>query len=299
MPLEKTYANKVAWGVLFLLVAFLVVFGAYGKDFIRNFCEIGSSNSSRFDTRISQLKTLKGSLTYTDPGKDKATLQRAGFNLRKIIFEFPQEGEYAGQDIINIKDEFDAQIKSTSTMKTESEESVQTIWAIIYIQIVVFCLAIFHTMLTGCLLESSFLKGIRTYLEGMEDYWENVASYIANSSSSILLTLGIGGTFYGLLTGLRGSMSDQTQGFNVDALFNGLAISFTSTLAGVVLSILVRTAQQALFGPSVTIETLHRGIMDKNSKESIVAKLKELIIVVENLKETQPIHATESSDEPQ
>ena len=193
---------------------------------------------------------------YRDPIRDLSTLQREGFKTRNIIYEFPRRGGYKEGNILNIKTEINDHIKNAKATKRAADKAIWIIWCIVIIQVFFFCVAIFHTMVTGKLLLSKHFSQTRKRLKLWPPLCRNIATYLSNSSSSIIMTIGVGGTFLGLILGLSKSMSSQVVGFNTGTLFSGLAISFTSSLSGVILAIFVRIAQQAFAGESETIETL-------------------------------------------
>jgi hypothetical protein len=194
---------------------------------------------------------------------------------------FPRSGGYATGNLALIKKEI---IRQADALKATETNAAQAIWRIhifIVAQVIIFCVAIFHTLLTGRFFAEEDRKKTGDARHVLSEVGLNIGSHTAQHSTSILLTLGIGGTFYGLMVGL-GSTDGGHFGIDLPGLFLGLKISFASTLAVVGLSLLVRFVQQALAGPSESIDSLvekvdqMRSELDKTVKQAVIESTQTL-----------------------
>lgn len=264
-------------GMTVVLVVLLIPIHFGVKALVHKVCAMGTTREdilSNYEKRAIKVRRLW--LSYADATKDKSLLTRNGINLRNAIFEFPRDDKYTLDNVNNIERELRRQSKTIQKTGEIAVSTVATICGIVDFQVVVFLLAIFHTIITGKLLEKrTWVKTLRTELEEWPSVFVNMASHVANNSSSILMTIGIGGTFWGLLTGLVNATPLHIHSFNLTALFLGLKISFISTLAGILLSLVTRIVQQGLFGQSETIESVAEKIdklrtgMDTAIKRSV------------------------------
>ncbi|QJB55653.1 hypothetical protein [Pseudodesulfovibrio sp. zrk46] len=269
--LTKLHANIIAIGSLIILIAIAAGVFIGGDTIIRKTPYIGAANATmdgKYHRFIDELDSFNA--TLRNPAEDLSDLYRIdGFKLHNILLDFPRSGVYSNKNREHIQDEIFKQRRIAQNTIKANDNAVTIIWWMLRVQALIFFVAIFHTMVTGPVLRNSIFGFLRKWLERLPAYMQNMASYLSHSSSSILMTIGIGGTFLGLIFGLNRSMAEMANGFNVDALFSGLSISFTSSLAGVTFGFFVRIAQQAFAGPSESVE-------------SIVAKLDSLHAKIEN-----------------
>jgi hypothetical protein len=130
--------------------------------------------------------------------------------------------------------------------------------------------------------------------------------YVSDRSVSTLTTLGILGTFLGLVTGL-GSMSfGNGARIGLEPLFSSLAVSFFSSICGIALGLFTRVAQQVFLGRPGRIENLEITLerMQKTAEKnvSVIETLKLdiagriITVVSDTIKETYKKHFERLSD---
>lgn len=275
----KVYRNAsdtYGWLIVAVLVFVTTMAFYYGQSIIGTACNF---NARQYEERISKLTSLRTmALYFNNPVQDKSNMLHAGVPLHKVIYEFPSNGDYSDANRDKIRNEIQSHITETELTQHRSNVAVNRIWIILIVQLLFFDVAVLHTLVSGCLIRDGvFDHDEEAALHESPSPFQHVFSHISDNSSSILLTLGIGGTFWGLMEGLGNSMAGQASGFNVPALFLGLKISFASTLIGVFLSIVARLTQQALSGPSKTIDSLDEqiGKLRSNVEGAIFDKVRE------------------------
>lgn len=252
----KSNKRGTAAVVLIVLVSACALW--WGTDLIRSFCHLSQTH---YENRVAHLESIRSNIDTHAPAKTWKALIHAGVPLLDIIMDFPEDNSFSDRNKDNLNEAIATQIKKERATQTQAEEAVLRIWGILLLQIFIFCIAIIHTVITGDLIQQGFFREKNKMLRKLWPACRHAFSHISDNSTSILMTLGIGGTFWGLMIGMGNSMSSEVAGLSVASLFVGLKISFTSTLAGIVLSIVVRLLQQAYSGPSATLESLQTDII--------------------------------------
>lgn len=257
MQVKWLKSNKRGTAAVVLIVLVSTCALGWGTDFIRNFCHL---SQTRYENRVTHLEDIRSTIDTHAPAKTWKALIHAGVPLLDIIMDFPGDENFSGRNKDNLNEAITAQINKERMTQTQAEEAVIRIWGILLLQVFFFCIAIIHTVITGDLIQQGFFRETNKKLSWLWPACRHAFSHISDNSTSILMTLGIGGTFWGLMIGMGNSLSGEVAGLSVASLFVGLKISFTSTLAGIVLSIVVRILQQAYSGPSATLESLQADI---------------------------------------
>ncbi|MGL1862975.1 MAG: hypothetical protein OCC46_10690 [Pseudodesulfovibrio sp.] len=269
--MSKLIQNRILVIVILCILSFLSTwFGGWCVATISDSTYSAMLTASKYDARIGTLNAID--LGYKNSRADKSVLLNNGVAIRNIIFDFPTDSNYSPENKKNISKAIKNAIGQVESTKQTAKTTFITILGILFFQFLVFWIAILHSIITGELLSAnSMRRQLRTTFKKLPKAMEHMASQVSTNSSSILMTIGIGGTFYGLIYGLVNSTSIESIGFNTSSLFLGLKISFFSTLAGIVLSLVSRIVQQAFTGESATLESIaeHISNLEKNIEMTV------------------------------
>ena len=230
----KTKTSNIVGGLTLFLILLLLGYIPFSSSRIATICE---SNSTLLDNAtLTDFLAEEHNFFEKSVREGRYELLQAGVPFRDVMHGLPRDGTSLQANKKNVTKAIMDQVARLDQLAEQKDSTITIILWILTLQVSTFFIAVFHVLVVGRLLGGWFSP--ENIVFKRLPYWcRNIASHVATNATSILLTLGIGGTFLGLMIGLNESMAGSLSEFNIRALFLGLKISFVSTLAGIILSI--------------------------------------------------------------